>query len=175
MSFRSYVRGHPQQHDNVWKDLLELKGLSSVASVLEEYGLSCEADVSSLDDTDLGALSSKLRQLQANLLRKWVQGLTLGGNRSLTTAAVNNTEPAQEKGDSEGRDKHEMELESEGQPEDEDEEEDEEDDEDQANAEGKHKVDDDILIVGEESMQDGKETRAARDEAAPAAKKSKPV
>ena len=62
-------------HEDIWKHLLERKGLSSVASVLEEYGLSCEADVSRLDETDLGALSSKLKQLQNNLLRKWVRGL----------------------------------------------------------------------------------------------------
>jgi hypothetical protein len=47
---------------------------------------------------------------------------------SLTAAAVNSTEPAQEKGDSDRRDKHEIEQESEGQPEDEDEEEDKEED-----------------------------------------------
>jgi len=45
-----------KSHDDVWKDLLKLKGLSAVASVLEEYGLSCEADMSLLDETDLGAL-----------------------------------------------------------------------------------------------------------------------
>lgn len=176
MSLRNAVRGHPRPHVDVWKDLLERKGLLAEASVLEEYGLSCEADVSRLDDTDLGALSSKLRPLQANLLRKWVQGLATGGNRSLTAAAVNSTEPAQEKGDSERRDKHEMELESEGQPEDEDQEEDEEDDEDPADAEGEQEGDEDVLFVGEMSVQDEKEdaTRAASDEAAPAAKKSKP-
>ena len=57
-------------HDDVWKHLLERKGLSTVAGVLEEYGLSCEADVSRLDETDLGALSSKLKQLQINLLSR---------------------------------------------------------------------------------------------------------
>ena len=59
-------------------DLLERKGLSTVASVLEEYGLLCEADMMRLDETDLGSLSSKLRPLQGNLLRKWVQGLATG-------------------------------------------------------------------------------------------------
>ena len=49
---------------------------------------------------------------------------------SLTAAAVNSTEPAQEKGDRDRRDKHEMEQESEGQPEDEGEKEDKEEDED---------------------------------------------
>jgi hypothetical protein len=56
----------------------QLEGLSlaTVTSVLEEYGLSCEADVLRLDETDLGSLSSKLRLLQGNLLPcKWVHGL----------------------------------------------------------------------------------------------------
>ena len=50
----------------------------------------------------------------------------------MTAAAVNSTEPAQEKGDRDRRDKHEMEQESEGQHEDEDEEEDKKEDEDPA-------------------------------------------
>ena len=149
---RETVREHPWPHDDVWKDLLERKDLATVSSVLEEYGLLCEADVLRLDETDLGSLSSKLRLLQGNLLRKWVQGLATVGNRgailsgtptasetpsgSLTTAAVNSTEPAQEKGDCDRRDKHETELESEGQQEDEDEEEDKEEDEDPTDAEG---------------------------------------
>ena len=29
-------------HDNVWKHLLERKGLAAAASVLEDYGISCE-------------------------------------------------------------------------------------------------------------------------------------
>ena len=70
-------------HDNVWKDLLELKGLSAVASVLQEYGFSCETDVSRLDETDLGALTSKLKPLQSNLVGKWVQGLATGGDREV--------------------------------------------------------------------------------------------
>ena len=41
-------------HDNVWKHLLERKGLAAATSVLEEYGLSCEADVSHLAEEDLG-------------------------------------------------------------------------------------------------------------------------
>ena len=56
-------------HDDVWKHLLERKGLAAAASVLEEYGLSCEADVSHLAQEDLGALGSKLKPLQNNLLR----------------------------------------------------------------------------------------------------------
>ena len=44
-------------HDNVWKHLLERKGLAAATSVLEEYGLSCEADVAHLAEEDLGALN----------------------------------------------------------------------------------------------------------------------
>ena len=68
-------------HDDVWKHLLERKGLAAAASVLEEYGLSCEADVSHLAEEDLGALSSKMKPLQSRLLRKWVEGLAPGGDR----------------------------------------------------------------------------------------------
>ena len=80
---RCCIMAAVKPHDNVWKDLLELKGLSAVASVLQEYGLSCEADVSRLDETDLGALTSKLKPLQSNLLGKWVQGLATGGDREV--------------------------------------------------------------------------------------------
>ena len=78
----------------------------------------------------------------------------------MTAAAVNSTEPAQEKGDRDRRDKHEMEQESEGQPEDEDEEEDKEDDEDPAYAEGEQPrkaMKTCSTVVSEESVQDGKE------------------
>jgi hypothetical protein len=97
----------------------------------------------------------------------------------LTAAAVNSTEPAQEKGDRDRRDKHEMEQESEGQPEDEDEEEDKEEDEDPADAEGEQPrktMRMCLTVVSEESVQDGKEDgkRAANNEAAHASKKSKP-
>ena len=68
-------------HDDVWKHLLERKGLAAAASVLEEYGLSCETDVSRLDKEDLGALTSKLKPLQSRLLVKWVEGLVTGGDR----------------------------------------------------------------------------------------------
>ena len=62
-------------HDNVWKHLLERKGLAAATSVLEEYGLSCEAEVAHLAEEDLGALTSKMRPLQSRLLRKWVECL----------------------------------------------------------------------------------------------------
>ena len=41
------------------------RGLAAAACVLEEYGLSCEADVSHLDEEDLGGLTSKLKSLQS--------------------------------------------------------------------------------------------------------------
>ena len=40
-------------HDDVWKYLLERKGLAAAASVLEGHGLSSETDVSLLDKEDL--------------------------------------------------------------------------------------------------------------------------
>ena len=57
-------------HDDVWNHLLELKGLAAAASVLEEYGLSYEADESRLDEEDLGALASKMKTLQSKILVK---------------------------------------------------------------------------------------------------------
>ena len=110
---RCCIMAAVKSHDDVWKDLLKLKGLSAVASVLEEYGLSCEADMSLLDETDLGALTSKLKPLQSNLLGKWVQSLATGGDRgvivsgtptasdtpssSFTAPAVSSTETAPDK------------------------------------------------------------------------------
>jgi hypothetical protein len=40
-------------HDDVWKHLLERKGLAAAAS--------CEADMSHLAEEDLGALTSKMK------------------------------------------------------------------------------------------------------------------
>ena len=196
---RCFIMAPVKPHDDVWKHLLERKGLSAVAGVLEEYGLSCEADVSRLDETDLGALSSKLKQLQINLLRKWVQGLTTGGDSgtilsdtptpsetpssSLTAPAVSSTETASDKAEnasrgkekekaSESEDKGEGEDVEEEEEEDEEEEEEEDDEEDVDDVEGQG-----VIVLGEESAQDGKDgKRATNHEAsgAPAAKKSKP-
>jgi hypothetical protein len=55
--------------------LLATKGLSAAAPILEDYGLSCENDMSLLDEDDLMTLCSKLKQFPSKLLRKWVQGL----------------------------------------------------------------------------------------------------
>jgi len=85
---RVCIMAPDKPHDDVWKYLLEHKGLAAAASVLEEYGLSCEADVSRLDEEDLGALTSKLKPLQSNLLRKWVQGLAPGCDRGTILSDV---------------------------------------------------------------------------------------
>jgi hypothetical protein len=64
-----------KSQDSAWKDVLDTKGLSAAAPILEEYGLSCESDMSLVDEEDLVVLCSKLKQFQSKLLRKWVQGL----------------------------------------------------------------------------------------------------
>lgn len=61
--------------DTTWRALLVTKGLSAAAPILEDYGLSCENDMSLLDEDDLMTLCSKLKQFPSKLLRKWVQGL----------------------------------------------------------------------------------------------------
>jgi len=44
-----------KSQDTAWKDVLDTKGLSTVAPILEEYGLSCESrDMSLVDEEDLG-------------------------------------------------------------------------------------------------------------------------
>jgi hypothetical protein len=62
--------------DTAWRALLATKGLSAAAPILEDYGLSCENDMSLLDQDDLMTLcSTELKQFPSKLLRKWVQGL----------------------------------------------------------------------------------------------------
>ncbi len=60
---------------NCLPTVLDTKRLSAAAPILEEYGLSCESNMSLVDEEDLVALCSKLKQFQSKLLRKWVQGL----------------------------------------------------------------------------------------------------
>jgi hypothetical protein len=48
---------------------------ASLTPILEEYGLSCENDMSLLEEKDLVVLCSKLKPFPSKLLRKWVQGL----------------------------------------------------------------------------------------------------
>ena len=64
-----------KSQDTAWKDVLDTKGLSTAASILKEYGLLCESDMSFVDEEDLVVLCSKLKPFQSKLLRKWVQGL----------------------------------------------------------------------------------------------------
>jgi hypothetical protein len=64
-----------KSQDPAWKHVLDTKGLSAAATILEEYGLSCESDMSLVDEEDLAVLCSKLKPFQSKLLRKWVQGL----------------------------------------------------------------------------------------------------
>ena len=64
-----------KSQDTAWKDVLDTKGLSAAAPILEEYGLSCENDMSLVDEEDLVVLCSKLKPFQSKLLRKWVQGI----------------------------------------------------------------------------------------------------
>jgi hypothetical protein len=59
--------------DTAWMALLATKGLSAAAPILEDYGLSCENDMSLLDEDDLMTWCSKLKQFPSKLLRKWVQ------------------------------------------------------------------------------------------------------
>jgi hypothetical protein len=49
-----------KSQDTAWKDVLDTKGLSAAAPILEEYGLSCESDMSRVDEEDLVVLCSKL-------------------------------------------------------------------------------------------------------------------
>ena len=64
-----------KSQETAWKDVLDTRGLSAAAPILEEYGLSCENDMSLLDEEDLVVLGSKLKPFPSKLLRKWVQGL----------------------------------------------------------------------------------------------------
>jgi hypothetical protein len=45
-----------KSQDPAWKDVLDTKELSSVATILEEYGRSCESDMSTVDEEDLVVL-----------------------------------------------------------------------------------------------------------------------
>jgi len=54
-----------KSQDPAWKDVLDTKGLSAAAPILEEYGLSCESDMSLVDEEDLVVLCSKLKQFQS--------------------------------------------------------------------------------------------------------------
>jgi hypothetical protein len=72
--------------DTAWKDVLDTTGLSTAAPILEEYGLSCESDMSLVDKEDLVVLCSKFKPFQSKLLRKWVQGPPTLALRNVSSA-----------------------------------------------------------------------------------------
>ena len=73
-----------EYHDTTWRDILTNKGLSRAAPVLEKYGLSCENDMSLLEQEDLIALDNKITQFHIKILCTWVQRLGTGGHHHKT-------------------------------------------------------------------------------------------
>jgi hypothetical protein len=170
--------------DTAWKDVLDTKGLSTAAPILEEYGLSCEIDMSLVDEEDLVVLCSKLKQFQSKLLRKWVQGLVTEQRAAAfmkDASAANKhitSPPLEDKGE---EDEDEEENGDEDVDSDEDEDSDEEDKEVHGGASGEQgagdgKSDEDVRIICEQSAQhhkeDGKRDTECVNDAA-AAKKAK--
>lgn len=173
-----------ESQDPPWKDVLYTKGLSAAATILEEYGLSCESDMSLVDEDDLVVLCSKLKPFQSKLLRKWVQGLGAEQRAAAfmkdASAAKNHSTspPLEDKGE---EDEDEVENGDEDADADEDEDSDEEDKEVHGGAAGEQgagdgKSDEDVRIIGQQSAQhhkeDGKRATECVNDAA-AAKKAK--
>ena len=173
-----------ESQDPPWKDVLYTKGLSAAATILEEYGLSCESDMSLVDEEDLVVLCSKLKPFQSKLLRKWVQGLGAEQRAAAfmkdASAAKNHSTspPLEDKGE---EDEDEVENGDEDADADEDEDSDEEDKEVHGGAAGEQgagdgKSDEDVRIIGQQSAQhhkeDGKRATECVNDAA-AAKKAK--
>jgi hypothetical protein len=93
-----------KSQDTAWNHVLDTKGLSAAAPILEEYGLSCENDMSFVDEEDLVVLCSKLKQFQSKLLRKWVQGLgseqrAAAFMKDASAANKHSTSPPDDKGE----------------------------------------------------------------------------
>ena len=154
-----------ESQDPPWKDVLYTKGLSAAATILEEYGLSCESDMSLVDEDDLVVLCSKLKPFQSKLLRKWVQGLGAEQRAAAfmkdASAAKNHSTspPLEDKGE---EDEDEEENGDEDADADEDEDSDEEDKEVHGGASGERgagdgKSDEDVRIIGQQSAQHHKE------------------
>lgn len=173
-----------ESQDPPWMDVLYTKGLSAAATILEEYGLSCESDMSLVDEDDLVVLCSKLKPFQSKLLRKWVQGLGAEQRAAAfmkdASAAKNHSTspPLEDKG---AEDEDEEENGDEDADADEDEDSDEEDKEVHGGAAGEQgagdgKSDEDVRIIGQQSAQhhkeDGKRATECVNDAA-AAKKAK--
>ena len=170
-----------ESQDPPWKDVLYTKGLSAAATILEEYGLSCESDMSLVDEEDLAVLCSKLKPFQSKLLRKWIQGL--GDEQGAAafmkdaSAAKNHSAspPVEDKGE-EDEDEEDEDADA-----DEDEDSDEEDKEVHGGAADEQGAgdgisDEDMRIIGQQSAQhhkeDGKRATECVNDAA-AAKKAK--
>ena len=154
-----------ESQDPPWKDVLYTKGLSAAATILEEYGLSCESDMSLVDEDDLVVLCSKLKPFQSKLLRKWVQGLGAEQRAAAfmkdASAAKNHSTspPLEDKG---AEDEDEEENGDEDADADEDEDLDEEDKEVHGGAAGEQgagdgKSDEDVRIICQQSAQHHKE------------------
>ena len=150
-----------ESQDPPWKDVLYTKGLSAAATILEEYGLSCESDMSLVDEDDLVVLCSKLKPFQSKLLRKWVQGLgaeqrAAAFMKDVSAAKNHSTSPPLE--DKGAEDEDEEENGDEDADADEDEDSDEEDKEVHGGAAGEQgagdgKSDEDVRIIGQQSAQ----------------------
>jgi ABC-type Zn2+ transport system substrate-binding protein/surface adhesin len=134
-----------KSQDTAWRDLLATKVLSGAAPILEEYGLSCENDMSLLDEDDLMVLCSKLKQFPSKLLRKWVQGLAdeqraaADMNDAPAAKKHSNSPPLEDEGE-EDEDEDEEENGDEDEDTDEDEDSDEEDEEAHGGAGASKKV-----------------------------------
>ena len=161
-----------ESQDPPWKDVLYTKGLSAAATILEEYGLSCESDMSLVDEDDLVVLCSKLKPFQSKLLRKWVQGLGAEQRAAAfmkdASAAKNHSTspPLEDKGE---EDEDEEENGDEDADADEDEDSDEEDKEVHGGAGGEQgagdgKSDEDVRIIGQQSTQHHKEVWSLEEE-----------
>ena len=80
-----------KSQDTAWNHVLDTKGLSAAAPILEEYGLSCESDMSLVNEEDLMVLCSKLKQFQSGVqlalqmldLRK-VQSSSIARDKSIS-------------------------------------------------------------------------------------------
>ena len=58
-----------------WQALLARKRIAAASDALETYGVSSEADVRVLHESDLSALDSMLKPLWRRILREWVKEL----------------------------------------------------------------------------------------------------
>ena len=69
-----------------WQALLARKRLAASSGALKTYGMSSEADVRVLQESDLCALDSTLRPLHRRILREWVKELDQPDCRAIQQA-----------------------------------------------------------------------------------------